>query len=1277
MSQVQGFRLSVQQQHIWNVREGGEAVWAQALLQVTGPLDTERLAAAVAEVISRHAILRTTYSRVPGVRSAVQVVTDQGAAPPAHRAEDLRHLGESAQRERIGRVAGDERECAGAVPATVLFTLGVGRHCLLLTTTPLSADAETLRLMAGALAQAYGGGMTGDTEPIEYAEVAEWQHQAGRDGPVAEAEALLALGTGPAAARSLPLQRAGGDRSAGTGTIEGPPAGAAVHTYAASRGVTPRTVLLAAWQVLLAHVGDQQDIVIGTRLDGRGYEELTDCLGHFAKWVPAAATVGPQTSFDVLTAGLGRELARADDLEEHLLVSYASTVTTWSAAFDCLTEIEPFPAGEVTFAVDRIDVAAEPYGVRLRCVVGVGTVRTEWSYRADRFDAEYVRCLAAQYDILLAELLARPGAPVRAMTCLDAQTRERLVHTFNQTGRDLAAGCLHHLFEAQARRTPDAPAVLDPARRLTYRELDDFADRLAHGLRAEGVGPESRVGVCLPHSVDLVAVILAVLKAGGAYVPLDPAQPRRRTQALVTDGGCRIVVLPADAPWEAGTAVRRSPEQLTAADPTTGHREADPENLAYVMFTSGSTGAPKGVMVPHRAVVNYLSWAAATYTGAPGAALMHSSVAFDLTITSLFLPLITGRTVHLDDAWRDIGALSGEVSTRRGAHLLKLTPSHLTVINRMVAGGELAGTTDCLVVGGEQLVGEAVRPWRRHAPTTRVFNEYGPTEAAVGCCAEEIVDEPAADAALPIGRPIANTRIYLLAADLWPVVVGAVGEIYIGGRSLARGYLGRPDLTADRFVPDPFSPGQRLYRTGDLACHGTDGKLRFLGRRDEQLKVRGARLEPAEVQAVLLSHPAVDGAVAAAGPQGQLIAYLVAADPEETDLDLRAFVAERLPAVMVPDSFRWIDAIPLTVNGKVDRSRLDGGAAPARTTVTAPGDAIELTVLRLIEELLNRAPVGVDEDFFEIGGHSLLAVRLIARINAAFGTELPVAVFFDRSTTRPATAFRLAEAVRTGARTTEQSLVLLRDGTETPLFCVHPAGGDIVGFRDLSLSDVLRRPLYGLQAPPEPSGEQSIEFLAAHYLAAVHEVQPAGPYQLLGWSMGGLVAFEMARRLTAVGEQVAMLTLVDTYPSDVLSDDVEAEAARHLAGELGRLVGAGLALDLQRLRDLPNDKAAQQVLDAAVTAGLVSSERERIDLERRVRLNHLHVQAAAGYRLGPYSGPITLVQASRTPPQLRLAGLAAWRRAGAVIVHELPGEHFSLFRRPAVDDLAKIIESAS
>lgn len=463
----------------------------------------------------------------------------------------------------------------------------------------------------------------------------------------------------------------------------------------------------------------------------------------------------------------------------------------------------------------------------------------------------------------------------------------------------------------------------------------------------------------------------------------------------------------------------------------------------------------------------------------------------------MFLPLITGQSVHLNPAWRDALALSADVARRTGLGLLKLTPSHLMVVNHALEPHDMAGTVRCLVLGGEALTGEVVSAWLTRSPQTRVFNEYGPTETAVGVCVYEVGADDG-HGPVPIGCAIDHAEVLVLDEALEPVAVGVPGEIYIGGEALARGYLGSPDATAERFVPHPFSrdPGRRLYRTGDLACLGPDGLMRYLGRLDDQIKIRGVRVEPEEIRAALLEHPGVrDAAVVLVTDEDRgehLAAYIVGAVPDAdaergtASQALRAFLAERLPAQFVPLTYARLDAIPLTLNGKVDRAALPAfTAAGSRTRpsgpVAPPSDAVEGAVARIFEKLCGVAPVGADDDFFALGGHSLLALRLIARLSAEFGIELPVSVLFselDGHSGSPASPRHLARLLKGGNGTVPAAptalVPLLTRGAGTPLFCIHPAGGEVTGFRGLA-GPTLRRPLYGLQAPrsmttpPRPS----------------------------------------------------------------------------------------------------------------------------------------------------------------------------------------------------------------
>ncbi|MEV5430227.1 amino acid adenylation domain-containing protein [Streptomyces sp. NPDC052701] len=1308
--QVEGYRLSFQQQRLWRLAELGVPSWAQILVTADGDLDAGRLAAALHDTVTRHEILRSTYQRVPGVRTALLVVRDPDDLRPHWTHEDLRHLDEAGRRRRIDEAARAGRRLPHGGPdepvlRAALFTLGPERYALLLTTTALAADGPALRLLADELAQRYAG--TPPTEEVlQYSQFAEWQHQ--EYGPRPEQPAPAGA---PARRLPLPLRRnAGPGRPEHRTTLTVPvPDGvtAALHAYARRRRVRPGAVLLAGWQTLLGRISGQRDLTVETLLTGREFEETATGLGHFAHWTGVTARLDPSVVLDALAARAERALSDAEQAHEDAPYPAPVNPAGQDIGFVCqdLTAAPAAPGGPaagVTFTVLWDDVETERHALRLLCTLGPAEGRTTWHYDGEQFDDAYVRVLAGQYTTLLAALLAAPATSVRRLrlpaAAGAAPPRDRLPEPPDD------GLCLHHLVERQARRTPDALAVVAGPERLTFRELDLRADRWSRSLRARGVGVETPVAVSAAHSAPLVVALLAVLKAGGTYVPLDPQLPPLRVRELLERAGCRLLLT--DRPDRAGIPrdvecvdLRGLPSDGadTAAEPA-APAGARPGDLAYIMFTSGSTGAPKGVMLPHRAVRDYLLWSARTYltdggqeeTGGEGAgrgrrggdraggAMAHSSIAFDLTVTSLFLPLVTGRPVHLDPAWRDALALSAELAGRSGLDLLKLTPSHLKVVNHAVAPGDLAGTAGALVLGGEALDGEAVAPWLAGAPGTRVFNEYGPTETAVGVCVHEVstADGPGP---VPVGRPMDHAEVLVLDEDLEPVAVGVPGEMYIGGTSLARGYIGAPDATAERFVPHPFSPepGRRLYRTGDLACVGPDGLIRYLGRVDDQIKVNGVRVEPEEVRAALLRHPGVrDAAVVRVTEEerGDHLAACVVAADTATDADtlprvLRAFLAERLPAQLVPLTYARARAIPLTPNGKVDQAAvralvLSGGAAPparsAGRTGTPPHGPVETAVARVFEELLDAGPVAADDDFFDLGGHSLLAVRLIARLNAQFGTALRVPVLFtepdpgpERSD-RPATPRHLARLLTAGAAADpalSEDIVALRPrGEGTPLFCVHPAGGEAIGFRHLAACPELRNPLYALQAPPAasadgaPHEDQSVEALAACYLKAVRTVAPAGPYLLLGWSMGGLVAFEMARLLEQRGERAGMLFLVESYLSEHLPEsDEDGDGAEAGAGRPG----------------------------AGATAA------ERLDLDLRLRANRTHLRAARAYRPSAYTGPVCLVQADRQDPDFRRAAARSWSRVCApaqLTRHVLEGDHLTLFTPPHVTELARLID---
>jgi len=586
-----------------------------------------------------------------------------------------------------------------------------------------------------------------------------------------------------------------------------------------------------------------------------------------------------------------------------------------------------------------------------------------------------------------------------------------------------ATVCTCQRFEQQAARTPDAVALSCGERWLTYAQLNARANQLAHVLRRRGVGPDTQVGVALSRSPEMVVGLLAVWKAGGAYVPLDPTYPLERLTFMTNDAGLRLVLVDShsrnllagtsadmlglDGAWQefADEATDNPAPMATAA------------HLAYVMYTSGSTGQPKGAMIEHGGLANYLHWAIGAYGFRFGGVVpVHSSISFDLTVTSLYPPLLVGGQVELLP--EDVGAESLLAALRLGKDydVLKITPAHLELLRQQLQPEEMAHLCRTCVIGGENLLADSLRDWRRHAPATRFFNEYGPTETVVGCCVHEVLPGDADSGVVPIGRPIDNTTLYVLDDDLRPLPPGVTGELYIGGAGVARGYLNRPQLSAERFVADPMGGGRkegldgRLYKTGDLGRCRPDGRFECQGRTDSQVKVRGFRIELGEVEAALAAHGQVQScavlAPEVAPGERQLVAYVVPASGLPlTASALRKFLAGRLPAFMVPTQFRLIDAMPLTSNGKVDRHALARLASERAATDEEmplssglPRTPVEERLVTIWRKLLNLGQIGVHDDLFALGARSLLAARAVTQMRAAFDVDLQLRHLFEQPT---------------------------------------------------------------------------------------------------------------------------------------------------------------------------------------------------------------------------------------------------------------------------------------
>ncbi|MFP2911799.1 amino acid adenylation domain-containing protein, partial [Pyxidicoccus sp. 3LFB2] len=884
--------LSPTQERLWFIHQlhpGTSAYHLAESVELEGALDATALEHALRWLLERHAVLRLAVPSRDGKPAPVVLPV------PAH----VLDVEVAASAEAAGAWARDVVHQPfnlehGPLHRFRLLRTGPERQVLLLAFHHLVVDGLALEVLLRELGVAYAAfrqGLSPTLPParLSHADVATWLH-----GEPVRARDEAQLGYWKQQLAGVPgLLRLPTDRPrpaapllSGATTADHPlPASTvqALNAFCRKHQVTPYMVLLSAFSALLHRYTGQQDFCVGTPVSGRTHPALEGVVGLLLNTVALRTRVAPDASFAELVAGVRTTVLDAlahqdvplDRVVQALGVERsAGHPPLFQVMFDLVrperTLVESFP--DLRARPLRTELLTSPFDLSLWVADSGEGHSLALRYGTELFDAGSAERLLRHYVRLLQHALDAPSTPVSALEVLPDAERRHLLVDWNDTRADFPReSTIHALFEAQARRTPDALAVSSDEARLTFGQLEARANQLARHLRKLGVRRQVLVGLCLRRSVDMVVALLGVLKAGGAYVPLDASHPASRLAFLLEDTGAPVLlteealadtlpashalVLSLDTEW-AHTAGRESEAPLEP--------EATASDLAYLIYTSGSTGLPKGVMVEHRGVVNYLEWARRAYAVDAGSgAPVHSSLAFDLTVTSLLLPLVTGQPVALVPEQEGVDGLASALRAGANFSLVKLTPSHLRLLAEQLSPAERAGRTRAFVVGGEALTSQAVDAWLRHAPGTRVINEYGPTETVVGCCVYTADGETPLGSTVPIGRPIANTRLYVLDAHLRPVPAGAPGELFIGGVGVARGYWRRPALTAERFVPDPFSsePGARMYRTGDRVRLRPSDELEYLGRTDFQVKVRGHRVEPGEVEAALCELPGVSAAV--------------------------------------------------------------------------------------------------------------------------------------------------------------------------------------------------------------------------------------------------------------------------------------------------------------------------------------------------------------------------------------------------------------------------------
>jgi amino acid adenylation domain-containing protein len=938
-------------------------------------------------------------------------------------------------------------------------------------------------------------------------------------------------------------------------------------------------------------------------------------------------------------------------------------------------------------------------------------------YNTDLYDEATVQRMLGHFYHLLEQIVDAPDRKLSEYDVLTAAERHQLLVEWNpststQVSRDFPLQSLHALFEKQAACTPDAAAVTFANETLTYAELNARANQVAHHLQKRGAVPGQRIGLAVERSLNVVVGVLGILKSGAAYVPLDPTYPAERLAFMMEDSQMSIVLtqqkwLDELPPHDAETVCLDREWAEIAQEPDTNPVSgATADDLAYVIYTSGSTGKPKGVLINHGNAVRLFAETEAWYGfDEQDVWTLFHSYAFDFSVWEIWGALLYGgRLVVVPYLTSREPESFYQLLIREGVTVLNQTPSAFRQLIRVDEGASANGNQQNLslryvIFGGEALELQSLKPWfdLHGDQTPQLVNMYGITETTVHVTYRPITQaDLAAGKGSVIGRPIPDLQVYVLDPQGQPVPIGVPGEMYVGGRGVAQGYLNRSELTDERFVNHPFvengQNGERLYRTGDLARFLSNGDLEYLGRIDHQVKLRGFRIELGEIEAVLAQYPAIREAVVLVredvpGDQ-RLVAYLVAKDALPESAELRRHVASHLPEHMVPSAYVLLESLPLTANGKVDRKALPapaGGVLAERNeTYVAPRDALESELVRIWEELLGTSPVGIRENFFALGGHSLLAVRLMSQLKKQFGQDLPLALLFQGGTIE-----QLADLLRRqGLAPTHASLVPIQPhGDKAPFFCVHPVGGSVFCYNDLSLALGSDQPFYGLQARGLEQGQEPltlIQEMAASYIDEMRSVQSEGPYHLGGWSLGGIVAFEMAHQLRRAGQEVASLVLFDSFAPELIRQQGEireGDSLRSFAYDLAGGVGVTSTGEVPewfaQLDGMESESALRLLFQQVTTYNFMANDESSYEQFCRLfRVFQANLLALQSYEPERYMHDVTLLRASVRPLQAEQNTQFdlnnGWQPLvkGELTVHEVPGDHFTILQQPRVQTVA-------
>ena len=1274
---------------------------------IRGSLDVDAMRRSFQLIIDRHEVLRTglalstddVVQRVAQCATVPLPVVDLSGLPPKERERRTGQLIRQAGRAVLDLAAGD-------VFRVALVRQHATRHVLLMTVHHIAFDAWSQGIFLRELSACYDAFASGGRPrlgelPLQYAEfsVAQRRQVTGRlRSGVSYWHRQLAgmpdtelppLGSRPA----VP-----GWRSKRLSVALPPRASARLLQLSRQNRASPFMTLLTAFQVLLSRYTGAFDLSVATAVSGRTASELEQLIGPFVNTLILRGDLRGDPRFVDL---LARTRSAVLDAYAHEETPFERVVDELGAAgtlgrnpftqvFFVMLEGDAEPVALPGLEVEQAPVSGNIIRTDLRLGIELGRTGAcaTWDYRTDLYDAAYIASLSDCFLTLLEGIAANPDARVGDLPLLVGGRRERVIAMGAGAALNTPSQTLHGRFTRQAAATPAVPAVVASDAILSYEQLDLAAEGLAARLRQAGCGIGDRVAVAIDRCAAMAVAVLGTFKAGACYVPVDPELPARRWSALIAEaepvaflvnepapvgidpGGAELVTVDVAALCSAAAQA-----QAPVPPPGSGDR------IAYVLYTSGTSGVPKGVAVTHQQILSYLA-GVDEVAGLPAARYgMVQPLAVDASVTMLFGAWYRGGTLYpiARETGLDATALAKHIQQHQ-LDILKIAPTHLQTLQQVVPAADLMPAR-WLMIGGEG----SSSAWARSLTTARagctVYNHYGPTETTVGVLMHELTHDDGG-AMTPsrtlLGAPLSGTRLYVLDPAGEPLPPMVTGELCIGGALVALGYHSRAAMTAERFVPDRFNAleGSRLYRSGDRGRLRPDGLFEFLGREDDQVKIRGYRVELGEIEAVLREHPAVHQVTvrATGGNGGTTIVAFVALRPtgqgkppaDSVYDELCAHAAQRLPSHMVPAAVMALDDLPLSAHGKLDARALPAARSAAGAGSALPASPTEEAIITVWRDLLGVGEIGRHDDFFRLGGHSLLATLAAARLTSALGSTVTVAALF-----RHRTPAGLGEHLRRSEiQVNDPVLVSLgpEPGTSTaPVICLHPISGTVACYTELAQA-LTGRHVLGVQAPRRTGAEppESVFAITGAYLAAIRERWPTGPLVLVGWSMGGLLAYELAQQLAAAGDPPRLTIVLDTVLTEAPSGELDEPA---IAAALARFMAAGLGAsqqppgeaELARLDHPSRMKAIQQWLTASGTA------EAGVDLVERYEVFRANLRAQRRYQPGPSVVPLMLASAAETPVPVE-----RWRRltGGRLTVRQFPGDHYSLLREPTVSQLA-------